>query len=114
MDAPSSVRRRRAVALVVVALAVSSAGLSAPPVVSEEMMLVETDALARAVGEARKVRVLVDWQRRLIDRAEARADAEAIVRGSLASARPDTEADAQVFRRLGLLPSDARYVDLII
>ena len=127
MVAPALVRRRCDLPLVVVGVVLSAVGRPAPApaspspvspssVVSEEMMLVETEALARAVGEARKARVVVDWERRLVDRTEARAIAEAVVRDAVAAGgdRADSEVDAQVFLRLGLLTtSDARYADLI-
>ena len=120
MVAPALVRRRRGWALVVSILGASAVGRTAPqpapPAVTEETMLVETEALARAVGEARKGRVVVDWERRLVDRAQARATAEAIVRAGVAAGggRADTDLDAQVFQRLGLLSAaDAPYADLI-
>ncbi|HET6146911.1 MAG TPA: hypothetical protein VFH68_05225 [Polyangia bacterium] len=120
MVASAWVRRRRGWALVVAGAALLAAGRDATtaspsPVVTEEMMLVETEALARAVGEARKGRVVIDWERRLVDRVEARAMAGAVVRGAVAAGggRADTEVDAQVFQRLGLLTPDARYADLI-
>jgi hypothetical protein len=120
MVAPGWVWHWRDLALVVAVVAVSAVGRAQPPAppvpapVTEEKMLVETEALARAVGDARKGRVVIDWDRRLVDRAQARAMADAVVRDAVGGGgHADSEVDAQVFQRLGLLAPDARYLDLV-
>ena len=72
-------------------------------------MLEETTALAQALGRARRAPVKIDWQRRLVGAADARAAAEAIVRGGASPA--ETEVDEKLFQRLGLLAAGASYLD---
>ncbi len=72
-------------------------------------MLDDTTALAQTLGRARRTPVKIDWQRRLIGAAEARAAAEATVRGGASLA--ETDVDEKLFQRLGLLDSGASYLD---
>jgi hypothetical protein len=79
--------------------------------VAEVAMLDETDALGRALGEARHVAPPTGFQRRLVDAAEARAAAEAVVRGAHAAAERAVE--GKMLERLGLLPPGADYGALV-
>lgn len=72
-------------------------------------MLDETTALSQVLGRARRTPMRLDWQRRLVSAADARAAAEATVRGGAPPA--ETEVDEKLFQRLGLLDSGASYVD---
>jgi hypothetical protein len=82
------------------------------PTVTPEAMLAETAALAQTLANVRRApSVRVDWERRLVTAAEARAQAEAIVRGAFAPG--DAQVDEQLFRRLGLLADGLGYLDLL-
>ena len=72
-------------------------------------MLEETTALAQALGRVRRAPVKIDWQRRLVGAVDARAAAEAIVRGGASPA--ETEVDEKLFQRLGLLAAGASYLN---
>jgi hypothetical protein len=117
MPGPRSLRRPRLFALGVAIAAGSAAwaaGDRAPAVapatlVTEAQMLDETTALAQAVSRARRTPLKIDWQRRLISAADARAAAEANVRGGASPA--ETEVDEKLFQRLGLLDRGASYLD---
>ncbi len=121
MPAPASLRRPHLFALGVAIAAGSAAwaagdraaavapAVSAPNLVTEAQMLEETTALAQAIGRARRAPVKFDWQRRLVSAADARAAAEASVRGG--SSPAETEVDEKLFQRLGLLDSGASYLD---
>ncbi len=125
MPAPASMRRLRPFALAVAFAAASAAwaagdrgpgaapgvaAASAPAtLVTEAQMLEETTALAQALGRVRRMPVKIDWQRRLVGTADARAAAEAIVRGGASPA--ETEVDEKLFQRLGLLAPGASYLD---
>jgi len=84
---------------------------SAAGAVTERAMLDETAALARALGQARRSPFRIDWERRLVSAAEARAVAEAIVRGGVSPA--EVELDEKLLQRLGLLDAGASYLDAL-
>ncbi len=121
MAAPASMRRLRRFALVVAVAAASAAwaagdrgpggasGVTPPNLVTDAQMLDETTALAQTLGRVRRTPVKIDWQRRLVGAAEARAVAEAIVRGG--ASLPEIEVDEKLFQRLGLLAAGASYLD---
>jgi hypothetical protein len=114
-------RRLRRFALAVAVAAASAAwaagdrgpggapGVTPPNLVTDAQMLDETTALAQALGRVRRTPVKIDWQRRLVSAAEARAAAEAIVRGG--ASLPEIEVDEKLFQRLGLLAAGASYLD---
>jgi hypothetical protein len=96
------------------AIGAGAAVVSAPsvPAVTDSAMLDETDGLARALTDARHLAPMtIGFRRRLVDAAEARAAAEAVVGSAFA---PDELAgEEKMLRRLGLLPAGADYLKLM-
>lgn len=118
MSAPAPMRRLRPFALGVAFAAAWAAGDGGPgaapagapaTLVTDAQMLDETTALAQALARVRRTPVRIDWQRRLVGAADARAAAETIVRGG--ASLPEVEVDEKLFQRLGLLAAGASYLD---